>query len=206
MSTFITPTQQKPQNHLIPTFFLLFTYRYIAVANVSEQNKTHTLNKKCTHKHANCPHWKSTNTSGCSQCFPVTILYFPSLLIHMTVSHHLIYVQIQTSFHYELWTLQFPWSQYSFCSPLLCDNIFFLFSHCCYLVIQWCPTLCGPKDCSLPGSSVHGIFHTRILEWVAISFSRGSSWCRDGTYISCISRWILYHWATREDLSLFIAP
>ena len=45
MSTFITPTQQKPQNHLIPTFFLLFTYRYIAVANVSEQNKTHTLNK-----------------------------------------------------------------------------------------------------------------------------------------------------------------
>ena len=45
MSTFITPTQQKPQNHLIPTFFLLFSCRYIAVANVSEQNKTHTLNK-----------------------------------------------------------------------------------------------------------------------------------------------------------------
>ena len=38
-----------------------------------------------------------------------------------------------------------------------------------------CPTLCDPMDCSLPGSSVHGILQERILEWVAISFSRGSS-------------------------------
>ena len=40
-------------------------------------------------------------------------------------------------------------------------------------VTQSCPTLCDPMDCSLPGSSLHGIFQTRILEWVAISFSRG---------------------------------
>ena len=40
-------------------------------------------------------------------------------------------------------------------------------------VTQSCPTLCGPMDCSLPGSSVHGIFQARVLEWVAISFSRG---------------------------------
>ena len=39
-------------------------------------------------------------------------------------------------------------------------------------VAQSCPTLCNPVDCSLPGSSVHGIFQARILEWVAISFSR----------------------------------
>ena len=44
-STFITAIQQKPQNHLIPTFFLLFTCRYIAVANVSEQNKTVLTNR-----------------------------------------------------------------------------------------------------------------------------------------------------------------
>ena len=53
--------------------------------------------------------------------------------------------------------------------------------------------------CSLPGSSVHGISQARILEWVDISFSRGSSWPRDRTrvsYISCINRQILYHWAT----------
>ena len=53
-------------------------------------------------------------------------------------------------------------------------------------------------DCSLPGSSVHEIFQARILEWVAISFSGGSSWPRVRTRISCIGRWILYHWATRE--------
>ena len=42
-------------------------------------------------------------------------------------------------------------------------------------VAQWCLTLCYPMDCSLPGFSVHGIFQARVLEWVAISFSRGSS-------------------------------
>ena len=42
-------------------------------------------------------------------------------------------------------------------------------------VTQSCPLLCDPMDCSLPGSSIHGIFQARVLEWVAISFSRGSS-------------------------------
>ena len=48
-------------------------------------------------------------------------------------------------------------------------------------------TLCNPMDCSPPSSSVHGIFQARILEWVAISFSRGSSWPRDQTQVSCIA-------------------
>ena len=63
--------------------------------------------------------------------------------------------------------------------------------------------LCGPMDCSPPGSSVHGILQARILEWVVIPVSRGSSWPRDGTHISwvsCISRQILYHWITWEAL------
>ena len=51
-------------------------------------------------------------------------------------------------------------------------------------------------DCSPPGSSIHGISQARILEWVAISFSRGSFWPRDWTHISFIGRQILYHWAT----------
>ena len=46
-------------------------------------------------------------------------------------------------------------------------------------VTQSCPTLCDPVDCSLPGSSVHGIRQARILEWVAMSSSRGSSRPRD---------------------------
>ena len=53
------------------------------------------------------------------------------------------------------------------------------------LVAQLCPTLCDPMDCSPPGSSVHGISQARILEWVAISFSRGSSQPRDQTRVSC---------------------
>ena len=53
-------------------------------------------------------------------------------------------------------------------------------------VAQSCPTLCDPMDCSLPHSSVHGIFQARVLEWVAISFSRGSSRPRDRTQISGI--------------------
>ena len=53
--------------------------------------------------------------------------------------------------------------------------------------VAWsCLTLCDPTDCSLPGSSVHGIFQARVLEWVAISFSRGSSRPRDWTCVSCI--------------------
>ena len=52
-------------------------------------------------------------------------------------------------------------------------------------------TLWDALDCSPPGSSVHGALQVRILEWVAISFSRRSSWSKDWTCISCIDRWIL---------------
>ena len=52
------------------------------------------------------------------------------------------------------------------------------------LVTQSCPALCDPMDCSLPGSAVRGILQARILEWVAISFSRGSSQPRDQTWVS----------------------
>ena len=51
-------------------------------------------------------------------------------------------------------------------------------------VAQSCPTLCDPMDCSLLGSSVYGIFQARILEWVAMPFSRGSSWPRGQTCVS----------------------
>ena len=54
-------------------------------------------------------------------------------------------------------------------------------------VAQLCPTLCDTMNCNLPGSSVHGIFQARILEWVSISFSRGSSQPRDRTRVSCIA-------------------
>ena len=55
-----------------------------------------------------------------------------------------------------------------------------------------------PMDCSLPGSSIHGIFKARVLEWVAIAFSRGSPWPRDGTQVSGIVGRRFTIWATRE--------
>ena len=54
-------------------------------------------------------------------------------------------------------------------------------------VAQSCPTLCGPMDCSLPGSEIHRILQARILEWAAISFSRGSFQPRDRTWVFCIA-------------------
>ena len=51
-------------------------------------------------------------------------------------------------------------------------------------VAQLCPTLCSPMDCSLPGSSVHGILQAKILEWVAVPFSKESSQPRDQTQVS----------------------
>ena len=65
-------------------------------------------------------------------------------------------------------------------------------------VAQLCPTLCNPMDCSPPGSSVHGILQARILEWVVITFSRGSSRPRDRTQVSRIRGRCFNLWATRE--------
>ena len=67
-----------------------------------------------------------------------------------------------------------------------------------FLAAQLCLSLCDPMNCSLPGSSVHGILQARILEWVAISFTRWSSQPRDWTWVSCLGRWILYCSATKK--------
>ena len=65
-------------------------------------------------------------------------------------------------------------------------------------VAKSCPTLCDPMDCSLPGSTVHGIFQARVLEWGAISFSRRSSQTRDWSWVSHIVGRHFTIWATRE--------
>ena len=66
-------------------------------------------------------------------------------------------------------------------------------------VTQSCPTLCDPMDYSLPGSSVHGIFQARVLEWVAIAFSRRSSQTRDWTWVSRIVSRCFTTLAIREE-------
>ena len=66
------------------------------------------------------------------------------------------------------------------------------------LVAQLCLTLCDPMDCRPPSSSVHGILQARILEWVAIPFSRGSFQPRDRTQVSCIAGRFFTVWSNRE--------
>ena len=70
------------------------------------------------------------------------------------------------------------------------------------LVSQLCLILCDPRDCSTPGSSAHGILQARILEWVAISFSRGSSQPRDQTQVFCIAGRFFTNWATQKSLGI----
>ena len=65
-------------------------------------------------------------------------------------------------------------------------------------VTQSCLTLCDPVDCSPSGSSVRGVFPARILGWIAIPFSRGSSWPRDRSRVSCFAGGFFPIWATRE--------
>ena len=73
------------------------------------------------------------------------------------------------------------------------------------LVDQLCPTLCDPMDDSPPGSSVYGISQARILEWVAIPFSRGSSLPRDWTQVSCFAGRIFTIWATHLSMTMSIS-
>ena len=80
---------------------------------------------------------------------------------------------------------------------------------CCFVVVQslnlvW--VFVSPKPCSPPGSPVHGILQARILECVAISFSKGSSWSRDQICVSCISRQILYNESPGKRAFLYLFP
>jgi len=95
----------------------------------------------------------------------------------------------------------------------ICLHIYYIVKHICgymihththtyevkkvkVLVTELCPTLCNPMDCRPPGSSVYGILQARTLEWVVISFSRGSSWSRDRTQVSCVAGRFFTVWAT----------
>ena len=71
-------------------------------------------------------------------------------------------------------------------------------------VAQLYPTLCNPMNYSQPVLSVHEILQARILEWVAILFSRGSSQPSDRTWVSCIAGWFFTIWATREVQRIFL--
>ena len=97
---------------------------------------------------------------------------------------------------------RFLWTEMSCAKSHFCFGVGKLwrglaFQPSCMVVAQSCPALRDPIDYSLPGSSVHGIFQARVLEWVVISYSRGSSQPRDRNCISC-AYCILQHCTLRE--------
>ena len=91
---------------------------------------------------------------------------------------------------------------YTFYLPHVLSLTFFVSLHygseVKVLVAQSCPTLCDPMDCRQPDSSVSGILQARILEWIASSSSRGSSWPRDWIWVSHVAGRFFTIWATRE--------
>ena len=86
--------------------------------------------------------------------------------------------------------------------PSICHKVMGLDAMILWLVAQSCLTLCDPMDCSPLGSSVHGILLAGMLKWVAILFSRGWSWPRDQTHVSCLAGEFFTIWATRKAMIL----
>ena len=137
------------------------------------------VSKRCHHKSKRCSSWKSENplwpvplhvqfrTKSCGSWFKHTREWYTAL-------HHL-------------------------CHQVVCVCVCLCVCVCvcvCVLVAQLCPTLWGPMDCSLPGSSVHGILEARLLEWVAGPSSMGSSWSRYWTWVFCTAGRFFTIWDT----------
>ena len=134
-------------------------------------------------------------------------------LIELFVDNWLLWDTCQ-SYHLQIFSLS-PYivffcccfvSGFFYCEEVLnlIRSHFFIFAFSSFTskvkmkVAQMCPTLCDPRDCSPPGSSVHLIFQVRILEWVAIPFSMGYSQPRNQTQVSHIAGGLFTSWATKE--------
>ena len=125
------------------------------------------------------------------------LIYFMALLVPCIA--HFIWTIL-----YNMWiTYHNIFEDHSSCSKYIlywCFSFWLKWSE----VAQSCPTLCDPVDCSLPGSSLYGILQARVLEWVAISFSRGSSRPRYLTRVSCIPGRRFNLWATSKVILLCV--
>ena len=120
---------------------------------------------------------QSIRTSASASILPVNIQgWFPLGLTGL--------ISLQSKEFSRVFSSPTIWNhQFFSAQPSLWSNSYI---HVCVLVTRLCPTLCNPMDCSPPGSSANGISQARILEWVAVSFSRGYSRPRDTTQFSWI--------------------
>ena len=108
-------------------------------------------------------------------------------LVQATIKSHLAFCK------------NFPWVPCWILKRFLC--LYLTSDVCLCLATQSCLTLCDPMDCSPSGSSVHEVLQARILEWVAMHFSRGFSQPRNRTLVSHIAGGFFTVWATREALT-----
>ena len=115
-------------------------------------------------------------------CFLFSILLKFFLLCLLLPSFYLLWIY----FAFLFYVLKLGARLFTYKKWLLCV---------CVLVAQSCPTLCDSMICSPPGFSVHGILQARILEWIAIPFSRGTSQPRNQTLVSCIAGRFFIIWA-----------
>ena len=123
---------------------------------------------------------------------PSSCWYVPkvsSYILYTHVSSYILYTHVSS---YILYMHVSSYILYTHVSSYI------LYMHVKVLVVQSCLTLCDPMGCSLPNSSVHGILQARILEWIAISSSRGSSRPRDQSWVYHIAGRFFIVWATRE--------
>ena len=123
-----------------------------------------------------------------------------TLVLPLALHSHMLHILVNNFLRsVRVWSPNSTGNRVCF-SPLLLSVIIY---YCCVRIL--CLTLCDPVDCSPPGSSVYGILQARILEWIGMPSSRGSSQPRDQTHVSCIScigRQILYHCSPWEDTPL----
>ena len=121
--------------------------------------------------------------------FSSFILYIGLCPVMFTVVISRFWISLNIHLHYNINLLllcdTFPSTCFPFCHPL---SKYLLIAYCYYLVAKSCPIFCDSMDYSPPGSSVHVFIQTRILEWVAIPFYRGSSQPRDRICISCLGK------------------
>ena len=179
----------------------------------AQGTRAHRLEKETTRMRVRLI-WEKVESSGVSlhpSCFPVLYvnarLLFPTGTSGPTTSCLTLFIALFALL--EIKSKLYPSGSQSPISLCLYFFAFIAWLHQCggvqsaeSEVAQSCLTVCDPVGCSLPGSSVHRIFQARVLEWIAISFSRGSSWPRDWTHVSRTAGRHFTVWATREALSL----
>ena len=144
-----------------------------------------------------------TSTTGCYFHFGSISSFFLQLFLHSSPVAHWVPTDLgRSSFIVIYFCLFILFREFSYCSASF-HTLQRVLTKRAPLerwseVAQSCPTLCDPMGCSLPGPSVHGIFQAIVLEWIAISFSRGSSQPRDRTRVSRNVDRRFTIWTTRE--------